>query len=136
MTHSLHRFGRSEDLTGDYIVFAMPARGFNDSDAVEKEREFLQRSLKHSPVNLGDAKKGGWYQPQKGLGPTVHWRRKTAPDPDRVIERVIRHLADPDAYPAIASEGDYIAPMPPYTRLPREELEALAVYVMSLTRIT
>jgi len=88
MTHSLHRFGRAEDLTGDFIVFAMPARGFNDSDAVEKEKEFLRRALKHGPVNLGDAKKGGWYQPQKGLGPAVHWRRETAPEPHRVIEGV------------------------------------------------
>ncbi|MFC1575508.1 hypothetical protein ACFL5A_02535 [Gemmatimonadota bacterium] len=88
MTHSLHRFGRHEDLTGDYIVFAMPARGLNDSDAVETEREFLRRALRHRPVNIGDAKKGGWYQPQKGLGPTVHWRRDTSPDAQRVIDGI------------------------------------------------
>ena len=85
MTHSLHRFGRKEDLTGDYIVFAMPARGLNDKDAVEKEKEFLRRALAHHPVNIGDAKKGGWFHPQRELGPTVHWRRDTSPDPQSVI---------------------------------------------------
>jgi hypothetical protein len=88
MTHSLHRFGRSEDLVGDYIVFAMPARGFNDTDAVEKEKEFLRRALKHGPVNLGDAKRGGWYRAQKDLGPAVHWRRATDPDPQWVINGI------------------------------------------------
>jgi len=88
MTHSLHRFGSREDLTGDYIVFAMPARGLNDADAVEKEKEFLRRALKHGPVNLGDARKGGWYRPESGLGPSVHWRRDTEPQPEAVIDGV------------------------------------------------
>lgn len=88
MTHSLHRYGRREDLTGDYIVFAMPARGLHEEDAVEKEREFLRRALKHQPVNLGDAKRGGWYRPQTGLGPSVHWKRETRPDAEAVIQGV------------------------------------------------
>lgn len=65
MTHSLHRFGREEDLDGDFIVFAMPAKGLNDADAVNVQKEFLRRALEHRPVNLGDAKKGGWYHPQE-----------------------------------------------------------------------
>ena len=36
MTHSLHRYGEHEDLTDDYIVFAMPAKGLNDSTAVAR----------------------------------------------------------------------------------------------------
>jgi hypothetical protein len=88
MTHSLHRFGRREYLTGDYIVFAMPAKGLNDSAAVDHEREFLRRALKHGPVNLGDAKKGGCYRPEKGAGPRIHWKRDTDPDPNVVIDGV------------------------------------------------
>ena len=88
MTHSLHRFGRSEDLTGDFIVFAMPAKGLNDTDAVANEKEFLRRALNHGPVNLGDAKKGGWYRSQKDAGPGIHWKRNTDPDPEAVIEGV------------------------------------------------
>ena len=88
MTHSLHRYGDHEGLTDDYIVFAMPARGLNDDTAVERQKEFLRRAIAHGPVNIGDGKKGGWYHPQKGLGPTVHWRRDTAPDPQSVVEGV------------------------------------------------
>ena len=88
MTHSLHRFGRYEDLTGDFIVFAMPARGFNDADAVETQRAFLRLALNHDPVNIGDAKKGGEYRPQKELNPLVHWSRNTDPDPQAVIDGV------------------------------------------------
>jgi hypothetical protein len=88
MTHSLHRFGRRQDLTSDYIVFAMPVQGADIDGAVEKEKEFLRRALEHGPVNLGDARKGGWLQPQKGLGPGVHWRRDSSPDPQMVIEGV------------------------------------------------
>jgi hypothetical protein len=88
MTHSLHRFGRREDLTGDYIVFAMPARGVNDADAVEREKEFLRRALKHRPANIGDAKKGGWYRPQVDLNPLVHWRRDTSPHAQAVIDGI------------------------------------------------
>jgi hypothetical protein len=88
MTHSLHRFGRHGDLEGDYIVFAMPARGLNDTEAVHTQREFLRLALKHGPVNLGDAKKGGWYRPQEGLSPLVHWRRDTSPDPEAVVAGV------------------------------------------------
>jgi hypothetical protein len=88
MTHSLHRFGGHEDLLTDYIVFAMPARGADPAAAVEREKEFLRRALKHGPVNLGDAKKGGWFRPEKELGPGVHWRRDTSPKPESVIDAV------------------------------------------------
>jgi mono/diheme cytochrome c family protein len=54
-------------------------------------------------------------------------------DPEKVRERVVRHLEDPDAFPALNSDGDYIAPMPPYRALPPRELRALASYVLSLS---
>ena len=113
MTHSLHRFGGREDLAGDYIVFAMPARGLNDEDAVENEKEFLRRALKHGPVNLGDAKRGGWYRPQKDLGPTVHWRRETASDPEWVIDGV-------DAAGIVAAVFDNYEAMASFVRELRE----------------
>jgi len=88
MTHSLHRFGHYEDLTGDYIVFAMPARGLNDTDAIETQKTFLRMALAHGPVNIGDAKQGGEFRPQEDLTPLVHWRRDSDPDPQAVIDGV------------------------------------------------
>jgi hypothetical protein len=97
VTHSLHRFGSRDDLRDDHIVFAMPARGINDGDAVELQREFLRRALKHEPVNLGDGKKGGWYHPDRGLNPLVHWKRDAEPDP----EAVIRGVSEPSLVTAV-----------------------------------
>lgn len=97
MTHSLHRWGTVEDLRDDVIVFAMPARGLNDADAVALQREFLSRALAHGPVNLGDGKKGGWFHPQKGVGPRVHWSRDASPDP----EAVIRGVSEPSLVTAV-----------------------------------
>ena len=47
MTNTLHRYGSAESLEDDYIVFAMPARGFNQADAIEAQRRFLELARKH-----------------------------------------------------------------------------------------
>lgn len=91
MTHSLHRYGEPSHLTDDYIVFAMPARSVRRTEAVVKQKEFLRRALRHGPVNIGDAKKGGWDRPRRGLNPLVHWRRDTSPKPEEVIDGVDTH---------------------------------------------
>ena len=54
MTHSLHRQGTPENLAGDYIVFLMQARGFNDEGARDKLVKFLDVVSRHNPVNMGD----------------------------------------------------------------------------------
>ena len=88
MTNTLHRYGSSESLKDDYIVFALAARGINDKDAVEKERRFLEIARKHHPVNMGDSSRGSIFRPSKELNPTVHWRRDPALDFDGVVNGV------------------------------------------------
>lgn len=88
MTNTLHRYGTSANLSNDFIVFAIPARGYNDADCVLKLREFLRIAARHKPVNLGDASQGGALRPSKKLNPLAHWRRDQRPDLARVIERV------------------------------------------------
>jgi hypothetical protein len=88
MTNTLHRYGSSESLKDDYIVFALAARGINDKDAVEKERRFLEIACKHNPVNIGDSSRGSIFRPSKDLNPTVHWRRDSALDFDGVVNGV------------------------------------------------
>lgn len=85
MTHTLHRYGRREDLADDYVVLAMPAKGFDRSLAVERQKEFLSRALKHRPVNLGDSARGAWYHSKRGLRPSIHWSRPQRPEPQAVI---------------------------------------------------
>ena len=88
MTNTLHRFGPREDFQDDYIVFAMCTRGKNDEGAVERLRRFLSICIKHNPVNIGDAKKGGLLRPSGDLTPMVHWRRADGTTAEDVISGV------------------------------------------------
>lgn len=88
MTHTLHRFGSRDDLSDDYVVLAMPAKGFDRAEAVERQKEFLRRALGHGPVNLGDSAHGASYRSEKGLRPSIHWRRPSAPTAAAVIDAV------------------------------------------------
>lgn len=101
MTNTLHRYsdhyafdGRPaspEPITDDYIVFAMASRGLNDENLVEKYRCFLRLALKHNPVNIGDASKGGMLRPRADMNPTAHWRRDQRADPEQVIAGIEGH---------------------------------------------
>jgi hypothetical protein len=100
MTNTLHRYSEHyasdpapnpEPVRDDYIVFAMASRGVNDDDLVAKYRTFLRLALKHKPVNIGDATKGGALRPRQDMNPTAHWRRDHRPDPEQVIAEIEGH---------------------------------------------
>ncbi len=88
MTNTLHRFGDRESLQDDYIIFAMAARGINDADAPPKLQAFLRLALKHNPINVGNAVKGGIFRASTRLTPLAHWRRREFVDPMEVVESV------------------------------------------------
>src|SRR5262249_25850745 len=77
MTNTLHRYGNERNLSNDFIVFAIPCRGYNDKDSVPKLKRFLRTATKYNPVNLGDAYHGGAYRPSKNLNPTAHGPRRS-----------------------------------------------------------
>jgi len=104
MTNTLHRYGSSDSFNDDYIVFAIPARGINDKDSVEKQRRFLEIARKHHPVNMGDASHGAIFRPSKELNPTVHWRRELAPDFDTVVNCV----SCPSTVAAVFNDPDHV----------------------------
>jgi hypothetical protein len=59
MTHTLHRRGTAESLSGDYVFIMIQAVGFNEDGAVPKMQEFLRIALRHKPVNIGSVDLGG-----------------------------------------------------------------------------
>jgi hypothetical protein len=67
MTNTLHRFGRTESLQNDFIVFAMAGKGYNDEGALEKARTFLRTAIKYQPINMGNALVNSLYRPEKDL---------------------------------------------------------------------
>jgi len=58
MTHTLYREGTSENLSDDYVVLAMSAKGVNEKGSAEPMRKFLEMGLLHHPVNYGDMRSG------------------------------------------------------------------------------
>ena len=66
----------------------MAARGINDQDAPPKLQEFLRLALKHHPINVGNAIKGGIYPASQNLTPLAHWRRTDAVDPEEVVKGI------------------------------------------------
>lgn len=62
MTHSLHRIGDAEALGGDFVLFAMSAKGINASGSAEQLRQFCQVVERHGPVNRGDMRTGNGYR--------------------------------------------------------------------------
>lgn len=97
MTNTLHRYSEHyaveparepTPVRDDYIVFAMASKGLNDDDSVEKYRVFLRLALRHKPINIGDATKGGWLRPRGDMNPTAHWTRVQSADPEAVISGI------------------------------------------------
>jgi len=100
MTNTLHRYSEHyaferppnpQPVQDDFIVFAMASRGINDHDLVARYRAFLRLALKHNPVNMGDATKGGMLRPQQDLNPKAHWKRDQRPNPEEVIAGIEGH---------------------------------------------
>ncbi|MFQ5898928.1 MAG: hypothetical protein ACE5JN_11875 [Candidatus Methylomirabilia bacterium] len=100
MTNTLHRYSDHYAQTpregvapveNDYIVFAMASRDLNDENLVEKYRTFVRLALRHNPVNVGDATKGGLLRPQPRLTPLAHWQREQRPDAERLIQDIDGH---------------------------------------------
>jgi hypothetical protein len=104
MTNTLHRYGDHESFNDDYIVFAIPARGINDINAVEKQRRFLEIARTHRPVNMGDASHGAIFRPSKQLNPTVHWRR----DAGRDFNGVVNGVSCPTTVAAVFDNPDAV----------------------------
>lgn len=104
MTNTLHRYGDKESLQNDFIVFAIPCRGYNDKDCVPKLRRFLQIATRHKPVNLGDASHGGIYRPSKKLNPLAHWFRRNDPD----FKTVIESLSTPTTVAAVFDRSESV----------------------------
>lgn len=61
MTHTLHRQGTNDNLTNDYVVLTMSAKGINEKDSADKMRKFLRIAQRRNPVNMGDMITGNIY---------------------------------------------------------------------------
>ncbi len=61
MTHTLHRRGSQENLSNDFVLFAMSAKGINEQNSANALKSFLNIVMKYHPINVGDMKTGNIY---------------------------------------------------------------------------
>ncbi len=58
MMHSLHRHSTPENLTNDYVVFAIAAQTVNAKGSAPKFAKFFDIVYKYNPVSCGDMRTG------------------------------------------------------------------------------
>jgi hypothetical protein len=58
MTHTIHRYGKPEDLECDYSIIFISARGINRQNSQPKIRQFLELAQKYHAVNFGNMEAG------------------------------------------------------------------------------
>ncbi len=61
MTHTLHRAGTQQNLSDDFTILCMPARGVNVTGSGLKMRRFLEIASMNNAVNIGDIDTGNLY---------------------------------------------------------------------------
>ncbi|MGA8438100.1 MAG: hypothetical protein WB762_29375 [Candidatus Sulfotelmatobacter sp.] len=88
MTNTLHRYGDAGSFYDDYIVFASPSPGNNDTDSIPKLKRFLEMALPFNPVNMGDPSHGGALRPERHLTTLANWHRNMKPDFRAVIDGI------------------------------------------------
>lgn len=106
MTHTLHRRGTVENLSHDFVVHSMPARGFNHENAKPALQGFLDIARRHNPVNQGDGKRGNQYylEPEdmrEHLGSITHAVFSNEED----LAAVIAELAEQNLGMSITASG-------------------------------
>lgn len=74
MTHSLHRQGTRENLTGDFTLICLPAVGINDKGSGPRRHRLLEIALRNNAVNAGQTNIGNlsFYSPEELLERVKH----------------------------------------------------------------
>jgi len=85
----LHRCGTEENLSNDYVVLAMSAKGINEEGSAAKLRKFLRIARRYNPVNMGDMKTGNMYQVD--------------------VEEIIGHVQDTSIVHAVFTDVETVA---------------------------
>jgi len=108
MTHSLHRRGNSENLSEDFVLLSMSAKGFNEEGSKEKLRQFLEIILDNEPVNFGDMRTGNRFvKPRDEIERNVQETsiiHGVFNDP-AVVSRLLQQLKDRDVGISVVISG-------------------------------
>ena len=109
MTHTLHRSGTRESLSGDFVFLFMPAFGINNIDSGPKLRKFLEIAQHHNPVNMGDAFYGNQFA--KGLDNVMNNIKKDGAvvhavfDNEEDAVQMLKDVKEADLGPSLVVSG-------------------------------
>ncbi len=96
MTHTLHRRGTVENLSGDYTMLIIPAMGINDTDSDPKMQEFLRIAMRHDPKNIGSVSMNMYSHKPEEVIASAHKVAHAVFDNPKAVTEVLRELKEVD----------------------------------------
>ena len=107
MTHTLHRRGTAESLSGDYVMLMIQAIGINEDGHIPKIQEFLRIALRHKPVNIGSVDMGGMIDKPEEVIANVSKIGHVVFDNKEVVTTVLKELKEADLGLSVVVSGIY-----------------------------
>ncbi|HEX78354.1 MAG TPA: hypothetical protein G4O03_08135 [Dehalococcoidia bacterium] len=106
MTHTLHRKGTVENLSDDYVLLCIPAKGINEEGSPAKLQEFLRIAWGHNPVNIGSIVLGNMYsaEPETIMANAREVAHAVFVDPQTVAE-VLKELKEAELGMSVVVSG-------------------------------
>ena len=107
MTHTLHRRGTAESLSGDYVFIMIQAIGINEDGHIPKIQEFLRIALRHKPVNIGSVDMGGMIDKPEEVIANVSKIGHVVFDNKEAVATVLKELKEADLGMSVVVSGIY-----------------------------
>ncbi len=107
MTHTLHRRGTAESLSGDYVMLMIQAIGINEDGHIPKIQEFLRIALRHKPVNIGSVDMGGMIDKPEEVIANVSKIGHVVFDNKEAVTTVLKELKEADLGISVVVSGIY-----------------------------
>ena len=107
MTHTLHRRGTAESLSGDYVMLMIQAIGINEDGHIPKIQEFLRIALRHKPVNIGSVDMGGMIDKPEEVIANVSKIGHVVFDNKEAVTTVLKELKEADLGLSVVVSGIY-----------------------------
>jgi hypothetical protein len=105
VTHTLHRIGTADGLSGDYVILCMRAAGINDVGSDAKLQEFLRIATDHDPKNIGSVRMNMFSHKPAEVIANAHSIAHAVFDNQQAVTQVLRELKQADLGLSIVVSG-------------------------------
>lgn len=105
MTHTLHRRGTADSLSGDYVMLCIRAAGINDVGSDAKLQEFLRIAMHHDPKNIGSVRMNMYSHKPAEVIASAHSVAHAVFDNHQAVTQVLRELKQADLGLSVVVSG-------------------------------